>query len=66
MVERRVVVEIELPEGVRLEDVLKGIRYRVLDPREELEEILTRARRKGALVKDMPSREEVYSERTGY
>ena len=60
------VVEIELPEGVRLEDVLKGIRYRVLDPREELEEILTRARSKGTVIKSMPPREEVYSERAGY
>ncbi|MEB3861614.1 MAG: hypothetical protein GSR84_05255 [Desulfurococcales archaeon] len=66
MAERRVVVEIELPEGVRLEDVLKGLRYRVLKPREELEEILARARSKGALVKDIPPREEVYSERTRY
>ena len=32
---RKVAVEVELPEGVELEDLLKGVKYRVLGERAE-------------------------------
>jgi len=59
-VARKVLVEIELPEGVELSDVLKGVRYRVVDPVEELRDIVESVRRKNARIDRIPSREEIY------
>ena len=63
---RRIVVEIEVPEGVRLEELFRGVKYRVVDPVAELEDILEAARKKQARIDKMPLREEIYAERTGY
>ena len=59
----KVVVEVEVPEGKSLEELLKGVRYRVVDPLAELEDILASAGRKRTGIGRMPSREEIYAER---
>ena len=59
-------VEVEVPEGVELGDVFGDVKYRVVDRRAELEDILRRARRKRARIVKPPRREEIYGERAGY
>ncbi len=66
MATKKIVVEIEVPEGVRIEDLLRGLRYRIIEPERELESILKRAREKGGKISKIPSREEIYAERTRY
>ena len=66
MATRKVRVEIELPEGVELEDLLRGVKYRVLTPTGQLEEILGSARRKKARIGEIPAREEIYADRAGH
>lgn len=63
---RKVVVEVEIPEGMRLEELLRGVKYRILDPRAELEDILESAKRKRAKIGSVPTREEIYAERARY
>ena len=66
MTTRKIRVEIELPEGVELEDLLQGVKYRVLTPASQLEEILESARRKKAKIGEIPTREEIYADRARY
>ncbi len=37
---RRVVVEIEVPEGASLEEILRGVKYRVVDRSKEMKRVL--------------------------
>lgn len=66
MTARKVIVEIEVPEGVEIEDLLRGVKYRILDPVAELNEILSRARGKAVRIDRIPSRDEIYAERAGH
>ena len=63
---RKITIEIEIPEGVELEELLRGVRYRIIDRRMELDDILRRARRKGVRIARIPTREEIYGERAGH
>jgi len=63
---RKIVVEIEVPEGKTLEELLRGVNFRVVDPLEELEEIIRSAKRKRRKLDRIPKREEIYADRARY
>ncbi len=64
---RKIIIEIEVPEGKTLEDLLKGLNYRVLDDRvERLRRLFEEIERKGVKADRIPSREEIYADRTRY
>ncbi len=64
---RKVIVEIELPEGARLEDILRGVKYRIVEDRvERLEKLFERINEKAVKVDRIPTREEIYADRVGH
>ena len=63
MATKKVIVEIEIPEGVEIGSLLRGVKYKILDPKAELDEILKKAREKAVKISRIPSREEIYAER---
>ena len=63
MAAKRVVVEVEVPEGETLEELL-GVKYGVLDVRlERLRRVFRDIERKGVKVDKVPSREEIYADK---
>lgn len=64
---RKVLVEIELPEEKSLEEILKGVKYRVVEDKvERLRRLFKRIDEKAARIDKIPSREEIYADRTRY
>jgi len=62
-VARKVLVELEVPEGRSLEEILRGIRYRVEDRAERLRKLFKRIDEKAARIDRIPPREEIYADR---
>ena len=60
---KKVIVEVEVPEGESIEEILRGVKYRIIDPVGELERILESAKKKKARIDRIPTREEIYAER---
>ncbi len=64
---RRVIVEIEVPEGTSLDELLRGVKYRIVEDKVEgLKKLFKRIDEKAVKVDRIPTREEIYADRARY